>query len=656
MTNSYAWHLEHLYGAICEDVVARYPDYRQGMSRDLSRLLSVAKDRGITVFTIDLPNLGKAFDKSLASGHLSLNGLPLSRSTHRSRKIPRLFQGLYERVFGEDGCLLDHPDPQAVRLLRQLYYAAKKLKMDCGTSKTVKAVADYFEDDLAVILPTLQWDDDDFDPKDARDLALWDEVPAQKELPLFDTGEHLEEVNASACLGGLLYDIQLVADITSAELGTFSANSASYKHGPGSVADQARWGNKFLFPTWPAKLSRVFPIADVAFSSYSAWADAIKNKDVPYGFSPHEPPSVLIAVPKTQKGPRLIAKEPIAHQWCQQGIMEFLTKGTRYISIGKSIDFKSQDPSRDAALEASRTGKQMTIDLSAASDRVSCWLIERIFRRNYSLLDALQSSRTRWIVNNIDKKSPKFHKLRKFSTMGSAVTFPIQSYVYTIIAIGCILNQDNNPITSRRIQEAARMVQVFGDDIIVPVTVGPTLIAALGHLGFKVNHDKTFWTGKFRESCGMDGFQGHDVTPAYLTQLPQEGRPESMIAWVEECINFFKKKMFSVSAWIESIGRRLPQLRLLPSMPIDSGRFAWPTPGWYEMPLRKKWDPNLQRWLYWTCVPLGKRNTSPTQGSTGLIRYFTDNPDPETFWSSEIGLRPRLTIKARWEPLFGSFR
>lgn len=293
-----------------------------------------------------------------------------------------------------------------------------------------------------------------------------------------------------------------------------------------------------------------------------------------------------------------------------------------------------------------------TIDLSSASDRVSCWLIERLFRRNYSLLNALQASRTSTIVQTIDKKSPESHKIRKFSTMGSAVTFPVQSYVYSMICVSAIISYYNWPRTRKSIAKAAKEVLVFGDDIIVPKDVTATVIAMLGNLGFKVNYAKSFWTGRFRESCGMDAYGGHDVTPAYITQPPQQDRPESMIASVELAKNFYTKGLACAASVIEETSKRIPLMRLLPRVPVDSGAFGWPH-CWWEVPSRRKWDTTLQRWLYWTVLPKAKQPTSATQGSTGLARFFYERPNPLFKWTSEIGLRPSLHLSARWEPIIG---
>jgi hypothetical protein len=77
--------------------------------------------------------------------------------------------------------------------------------------------------------------------------------------------------------------------------------------------------------------------------------------------------------------------------------------------------------------------------LKSASDRISCWVIERLFRRSPSLLSALYATRTRWITQSLDKKSPEACRLRKFSTMGSAVTFPVQTILFSVLAVSSVL-------------------------------------------------------------------------------------------------------------------------------------------------------------------------------------------------------------------------
>jgi hypothetical protein len=111
---------------------------------------------------------------------------------------------------------------------------------------------------------------------------------------------------------------------------------------------------------------------------------------------------------------------------------------------------------------------------------------------------------------------PKYIRLKKFAPMGSAVTFPVQSIVYACVAVSAILFSTNRKVTSQTIEKAASLVSVFGDDILLPTTALSSLVSLLSYLGLKVNTDKTYGTGQFRESCGIDAFAGVDVTPVYL--------------------------------------------------------------------------------------------------------------------------------------------
>jgi len=82
----------------------------------------------------------------------------------------------------------------------------------------------------------------------------------------------------------------------------------------------------------------------------------------------------------------------------------------------------------------------------------------------------------------------------------------------TAIYLG-IEQELNRQLTRRDILSLRGEVRVYGDDLIVPVDYVRSVIDVLELLGFKVNTGKSFWNGKFRESCGGDYYDGEDVTP-----------------------------------------------------------------------------------------------------------------------------------------------
>jgi hypothetical protein len=567
--------------------------------------------------------------------------------------VPRLFKGLILRVFDDNGVLRDCPDVQAIRYLRQLYYAAKKVSITCDDSRTWKTVHEFFETDRKIRSPTLDWDGDEFRLEHLQYCHLGntgDVHPA----PLFgDNISSFTDIEGSFDRPGFdAFDAaQGVADIVVAALGGFDPAVWRTKHGPGAVADQRHTSFKYDFPNWPDKLDRVFPLDEHGFANASEWAN-FANGDGSYGvYSPHEPPSRLIAVPKTQKGPRLIAAEPVAHQWCQQAIKDFLTIRLSSTPIAGAIHFQDQTYNQEMAREASHTQSHMTIDLSSASDRLSCWVVERVFRRSPSLITAFHACRTRWVENSIDRKSPQFHKLRKFSCMGSACTFPVQSIVFTVLAISALLNKRGMPINLASVRWAAKEVQVFGDDIIVPVDCGDLLQGLLGHLGLKVNPHKTFGKGKFRESCGLDAYDGHDVTPTYSMTYPEVSRPESIMSQVATHNNFAMRCYWRAAEFIQS-RIRMSGLKDLALVPIGSGAF-----GLYDFKfagnghLQRRWNAQLQRVEYRTQMPISKSERLQPKSDSLLLQYFTVARTPIQFLLGErlgVAKRPTNSIRRRW--------
>jgi hypothetical protein len=179
----------------------------------------------------------------------------------------------------------------------------------------------------------------------------------------------------------------------------------------------------------------------------------------------------------------------------------------------------------------------------------------------------MADSRTRFVDLSIDKKLPPLWELKKFTTQGSALTFPIQSIVFFIIAIGAMMNGSNAKITKRSIRKFAKVTRIFGDDIIVPTDRVEDVIAALELLYLKVNTSKTHYRGKFRESCGVRAYDGVDVTPAYIPALTdRQSKPADFIRAVEISNNFAKKWLFHLA---ESITSSVPR-SVLDGIPLST--------------------------------------------------------------------------------------
>jgi hypothetical protein len=653
MSNSYVWFLQGLYDGILTDALHSFPSDRRELERDKSRLHSLVEARGISVFTLDLPAVGKQFDRCLSDGRLDLHGLPHSRSFKKGSPVPRLFKGLVMRVFDVNGLLRqDDADADAILFLRQLYYAAKKVRMTCDESKTFETVRDFFGIEQTSRSATHVWDADRLVNLDDGRPHFIDgllDVKGQRPEPLLF--QDLEP-GAGQIGVGLLDTIQLTADIVSSSFGWCEPSAWTPKHGPGAVADLSMGkDSKYLFPHWPAKLEGVFPLSQFAFANYGSWLDSMQlESGWSDRFSLHEPPSRLIAVPKTQKGPRLIASEPTSHQWAQQAVKEFLEQAVRKSPLRNSISFRDQNFNREYAQRASKTGEAWTIDLSSASDRLSLWCVERALRANWSLLEVLHAVRTRWLVNDIDKKSPKYVKLRKLSPQGAAITFPIQTIVFATVCIGTLLWEKKVQPTSESIARFGRKVRVFGDDIIVPKEIGESVTQVLEYLGLKVNLSKTYGIGKFRESCGMDAYDGVDVTPAYVLEPSDTSRPESIASVVECSNNFHRKGFWHAAAWLKSTVDKWVSNNL-PIVTMDSGLPGWVSfVGKNSSHLKTRWNESLHRYENLTFALRSTNDKGPQAGTASLLQFFTEDPSPDIIWASGVTRRPQIRKGLRWVP------
>jgi len=616
-----------VYAGMLSDISANIEGLEVDVSRDYVRLSMLLNARGINLVLIDFPDVLKWLDESLKNGELSISGLPTTSGISRRSPVPKLFRGLYLRIFAKSGEMLEDPDPTSIFYLRQLLALFKKYKKDCKDDYTLKEVGAFYETDL-----TLQRSRLDFD----RAGTFPETTP--EELKLCSMGDRNRDWSSSTATAD--HVVQLIFDraVSDLQLPTVE-ESAIHRHGPGAVSIKVpdhSW--KYHFHQWPESLNAYFPMEDHAISNYSEWRE-LQHLDTHNSVY-----SRLCKVPKTARGPRLIAAEPVAHQWCQQALRDKLEKMVRGSFLSRCIDFRSQEENQRLALSSSKTGAYATIDLSAASDRVGLKLVESVFRKNIPFLQRLAVSRSRYVYQDISSDFPMIHKLRKFSTMGSACTFPIQSIIFACISIGAILVKEGKEATVKAVNNAADRVQVFGDDIVVPNSCYDAVTELLERYGMKVNMSKSCSTGKFRESCGIDAFNGYDVTPAYFTQFCDERKPESISAMLDVSNNFFKKGLWKTS----NVLAEMVPARFRVQVPVDSGSVGLKS---YAPRLVRRYNHHLQRDEMRVVKISSKQHVTKIDDPSSLLQFFTEAPAPDTQWES--GRRERVSLKLRlgWDPL-----
>jgi hypothetical protein len=336
-------------------------------------------------------------------------------------------------------------------------------------------------------------------------------------------------------------------------------------------------------------------------------------------------------------------------QYTQQAVLEILVPllENRRNLFG-SLGFTDQTVNQDLALKSSFDGSLATIDLQDASDRVPAQLV-------YEMLTSAPHFREIvFACRSLRADVPGFgtQSLYRFASMGSALCFPIEAMVFYTIVISAIVRSKGCRCSKSLIREISEHVRIYGDDIIIPVEYVHIVKNELEWFNLRVNDRKSFDTGKFRESCGMDAYDGTPVTPVYLRHaLPTSRRDtEAIISTVS-----FRNQLFSAGCWetvrylddrlkelipLPPVGRRSPVLgrHTFSSIPDDACR----------------WDSKLHRWLVKGHVVKSQKRPSVIDGPFALMKWFLKRGSDPIFDKDHLryGGRPvAVYTKLQWAPV-----
>ena len=206
-------------------------------------------------------------------------------------------------------------------------------------------------------------------------------------------------------------------------------------------------------------------------------------------------PAKLIFVAKNAKTHRPICVEPLLNGFLQLGVGKYLKERLR---VHARQDLGDQTRNQILARSGSVSGNIATIDLSSASDTLAFSVVFDLLPEEW--VDLLASLRTGHM-----SYGGREYELEKFSSMGNGFTFELESLIFWALSSAC----------TELSGEDQSLVSVYGDDIIVPVKAVDLLMASLTWCGFNLNREKSYWTGKFRESCGADWLDGDAVRPVF---------------------------------------------------------------------------------------------------------------------------------------------
>lgn len=498
--------------------------------RDLKTLRSRVEHEGLSFLTITLPSLGSDFDRCLSDSSI---GPTHFRAFRKCGKAPSFLKGFFDLVFDRgSGRLLNEPSLEAIEGIRQIAYSFKKLKVPCSPNRVRKALDGFVQAERIF--------DESLAPSDYSDFS-----------------------EVSYHLWGSIFSksIDFWKDLFP-------------KHGPGATAEKLSGNQKFKAVRWHDRLEPYFPVIDCKFAN----ANAINSpgfKKVSIVPAEQEQPVRVIPVPKTLKGPRIIAIEPVCMQYTQQALSRYIIDVLESSVYTKGhVNFTDQSINRRLALSSSSDQTYATIDMSMASDLVPYHLAIRMFDSNPDLQDAVSACRS----TQCEMPDGTIVPLRKFASMGSALCFPIEAMYFYTICIVALLKARGLPVSSKTIKLVKDDVFVYGDDIIIPTDESTVVMETLQKYYCKVNTSKSFTKGKFRESCGMDAFDGEEVTPTYIrSTVPNDKRNASeLISFVQSSNLFYKRGYWKTASLLQKlVERRLGKLPILKETSPGLGLFSY---------------------------------------------------------------------------------
>jgi hypothetical protein len=316
---------------------------------------------------------------------------------------------------------------------------------------------------------------------------------------------------------------------------TFDPSAIVPRHGPGAVSTKEKLWDKWRFTTVSKRIQSVYPLDAYFYASLGHVCDRLDEFKL---VGDQENSARVILVPKDSRGPRLISCEPLEYQWVQQGLGRAIMHHVEHHPLTRyNVHFSDQSPNQCGALLGSATGRYATLDLKEASDRVSLGLVRLLFPSGIiKYLENCRSLSTRLPTGEV-------LNLRKFAPMGSALCFPILALTTWALLAARAEDADTRD-----------GILVYGDDVVVPTAFAADAIEQLETFGLLVNRAKSCVTGFFRESCGVDAYKGHNITPLRLRKgLPsrrQVGLYPSSIAFANA---LYDRGFFSAFEYVREL-------------------------------------------------------------------------------------------------------
>lgn len=330
---------------------------------------------------------------------------------------------------------------------------------------------------------------------------------------------------------------------------------------------------------------------------------------------------------------------------------------TRHLGDHPNIGWLDQTRNRKLALRASKDRSLSTLDLSEASDRVSLRLVKDLIRFNEYFLGVTLAARSQ----SAELPTGERILLRKFASMGSAMTFPIESMVFwTIVVMAVCRSRGEYLPTKQTLSELQEDASVYGDDIIVPVKYTQSVMDTLELFGLKVNRSKSFTFSNFRESCGAEFYDGHDVTIIRA----RKGLPVNR-QHVEELTSFVAMRNLYANAYGPTdfvgvldahIERLIPFPVGTPETPalVKCSQYETVSGVDYIAEDEYKWRTATQELLVRAVAPVYIKKDDTLDGYGALLKALTTPFQEDKNHLKRAGRPVSATLKHGWYPVNGT--
>jgi hypothetical protein len=589
---------------LADDLARLNPDVK-GLERDVITLKLRFEDEGYGFLAIALPALDLALLQGLDTGRFAC---PAGFKSIRGGTIPVLFSGMFCKIFNPKSGLLEKDiDLGVLKALHGVLLLFKKVRLGEKNEELLhsKAVDTFYQ---------------------------CDESASQVVIP--DRHDHLIGRVASFLLQTLKTELK----------------DESCKHGPGAVFEGHKANQKWealwheidtsceSIPFWAGledflvcsssfdasvkDESRVDGLPKRGRTSTTSSRDGFRDIGLPQNVCsrPQLADSAkLISVLKNSTSRRTITIEPMLKQFTQQGLNTKLRASiTRCRVLSGCIALTDQSLNQKLALEGSLYRNWATIDLKSASDLMSLKLVRSVFRHHPDFYQGMMDSRSPYAT------SPGKDKLLlgKFAGMGNATTFPVQSVTFATVAIAAILDSQGFAPSYWNVKRAARNIRVYGDDIIVAHRYSRQVVDWLHAVGLRVNVNKSFLVGNFRESCGVDAYDGVNITPLYIQHRPDLeicDDPSVIAHFVSLSNHMWMEGLYKASTWLKELVEDALG-SVLPLVSRDSGSLGWHSRTDAFTP--HKWCRNTHQFLTRTFVLAPLKRDDKLDGYAALLKCF----------------------------------